>query len=527
VVVEPDPRGPSSGGLVTALVVRRLEHADRAQMEQALQPFVAPDARLSAGPLPDTLVLSGSEDGVSALANLIDALDIDPLANRSFGLFPLSTASASQVAEELRVILDTGQPPGPQIMEIERMNAVLVVTDSRRAIEEAQFWVRKLDQSDAQGSEIQIYQVQNRRAADLAKLLQQALAIGEIGGIGGVAAGGVAPGLTEVAVAAEAAAGAPPPEPVTPRRSNPGSSGGGGQLADVTVFADEGTNSVMTIAPRDRYPVIQAALRRLDVQPVQVLIEATIIEVQLKDELQYGVRWFFESGNVSVGFSNSAGFATPPIFPGFNFVLDSKDVRAVVSALDSVSDVNVVSSPSLMVLNNETARLQVGDQVPVATAESSSVDDLNAPIRNEIEYRDTGVILEITPRVNASGLVLLDIVQEVSDVAETTTSGLESPTISQRSFKSSVLLNDRETLALGGLIRDTKSNAKNGIPILSDIPLIGAAFGSTDLKANRTELLVVLRPIVVRNHNEAKSAYQELRSKLRGLEELGGYLPPG
>jgi general secretion pathway protein D len=273
--------------------------------------------------------------------------------------------------------------------------------------------------------------------------------------------------------------------------------------------------------------VIQAALRRLDVQPVQVLIEATIIEVQLRDELQYGVRWFFESGNVSIGFSDLESGAIAPVFPGFNFVLDSKDVRAVISALDSVTDVNVVSSPSLMVLNNETARMQVGDQVPVATATSESVDDVNAPIRNEIQYKDTGVILEITPRVNASGLVLLDVVQEVSNVSDQTTSGIDSPTISQRRFESSVLLNDRETLALGGLIRDTKSNAKNGIPILSDIPVIGAAFGSTDLKANRTELLVVLRPIVVRNHNEAKSAYQELRSKLRGLEELGRYLPPG
>ncbi len=198
----------------------------------------------------------------------------------------------------------------------------------------------------------------------------------------------------------------------------------------------------------------------------------------------------------------------------------------MVSALDSVSDVEVVSSPSLMVLNNETARMQVGDQVPIATAQSESVDDANAPIRNEIEYKDTGVILEITPRVNSSGLVLLDIVQEVSNVAAQTTEGIESPTISQRRFESSVLLNDRETLALGGLIRDTKSNSKNGIPLLSDIPVLGAAFGSTELNKDRTELLVVLRPIVVRNHNEAKSAYQELRSKLKGLEDLGRYLPP-
>lgn len=199
----------------------------------------------------------------------------------------------------------------------------------------------------------------------------------------------------------------------------------------------------------------------------------------------------------------------------------------MIGALDPVTDFEVVSSPSLMVVNNQTARLQIGDQVPIATATSECVEDVDAPIRNEIEYRDTGVVLEITPRVNASGLVLPDVVQEVSDAIETTASGIGSSTISQRRIQSSVLLNDRETLALGGLIRSRKSDGKEGISILSDIPVIGAVFGATELTSNRTELLIVLRPIVVLNHNEAKSACQELRAKPRCLEEMGVYLPPG
>jgi general secretion pathway protein D len=521
-ILEPDPRGAVPGGPPSTVAVRRLVHADRAQMEQALQPFVTPDARVSAGPLPNSLVLSGSTAGVEALSGLVDVLDIDPLASRAFALFPLSTAAAADVAEELRFILAADQAPATRVLELERMNSVLVVTDSQRAIEEAQYWVRQLDLGEAAGAQIHVYQVQNRRAAELAGLLREALGAGA-GAAGLQRVTGVAPAMTEVAVTGEAAEPIPVagPERVSGRSVAPA----GGQLGDVAVLADEGTNSIMTIATPERYAVIEAALRRLDIQPVQVLIEATIIEVALEDELSYGVRWFFESGDVSATFSDLPLGAVAPVFPGFNFVLDTSDVRAVVSALDSVSDVEVVSSPSLMVLNNETARLQVGDEVPIVTRTAQSVTDPDAPIVNEVELRQTGVILEITPRVNASGVVLLDIVQEVSDAVPTTTSGIDSATISQRHFRSSVLLRDRETVALGGLIRARRSDGKAGIPILSEIPVLGALFGSTELLADRTELMVILRPIVVRNHQEARAAYLELREKLKGLDSLSGSLP--
>ncbi|MCP1337873.1 type II secretion system secretin GspD [Futiania mangrovi] len=538
VVVEPDPRGPMPGGPAAAVAVRRLQHVDQTQMEEALQPFVEPDARISAGPVPGSIVLAGSVSGVRALDRLVDALDIDPLANRAFALLPLNVAGAPMVAQELRLILGAGEK-GPQVLEIERMNAVLVVTDSRRTIEEARFWVRQLDRGDAESVQIHTYQVQNRRAAELAKVLQQALQTGGVAAISGATpVGQVAPGLTAYRTGDSAAQ--PPRADVSAGlgQAGAGQDGAGSAsfgdaegrgasarrtssaLEGVTIFADEGTNAIMTVATPERYALVEAALRKLDIQPVQVLIEATILEVTLSDQLKYGVRWFFEDASISLGFSETETGAVAPTYPGFNFVLDTNDLRTVVSALDDVTDVEIVSSPSLMVLNNETARLQVGDEVPVATTSAVSVVDPDAPIVNEIQFRQTGVILEITPRVNASGLVLLDIVQEVSDVVPTTSSGIDSPTIAQRQFRSSVLLNDRETLAMGGLIRERRSDGKTGIPLLSDIPIIGAAFGSTDLQSDRTELLMVIRPIVVRNHTEAKEAYRELRAKLQGLDRL-------
>ncbi len=208
-------------------------------------------------------------------------------------------------------------------------------------------------------------------------------------------------------------------------------------------------------------------------------------------------------------------------FPGFGFIYSTDDARIVISALDKVTDVNVISSPQIMVLDNKTARLQVGDEVPVATQTAVSVLTPGAPVVNSIEYKDTGVILTVTPRVNSSGTVGLDIEQEVSDVVTTTTSDLNSPTIRQRKLKSSVTIEDGETIALGGLIRDSQSRNKSGIPILSDIPWLGNLFKTTDNTSDRTELLVLLTPHVVRNPAEAREVTDELRKRVHAIAPLG------
>jgi general secretion pathway protein D len=191
-----------------------------------------------------------------------------------------------------------------------------------------------------------------------------------------------------------------------------------------------------------------------------------------------------------------------------------------LNALSQITDVKVISSPQLMVLNNETARLQVGDQVPIATQEVQSVANSDAPIVNSIEYRDTGVILNVSPRVNSGGLVVLDIVQEVSDVVPTTTSDLNSPTIQQRRVKSTVAVQSGESVALGGLIRDSNSKGVTGLPVLSEIPVLGNLFKTTDNTQRRTELLILLTPRVVANRKDAREITEELRSRVRALAPL-------
>jgi general secretion pathway protein D len=173
-----------------------------------------------------------------------------------------------------------------------------------------------------------------------------------------------------------------------------------------------------------------------------------------------------------------------------------------------------LSSPSLVVVDNKKATLQVGDQVPIVTQQARGVDAAGAPIVNAVELKDTGVILNVTPRVNDSGRVILDVEQEVSSVVRTTTSGIDSPTIRQRKIKTSVVINDGEALALGGLIQERETNGKTKVPVLGDVPLLGNAFRQKTNAIARTELIIFIRPRVIRDMDEAKRITREFRHEL-------------
>ena len=329
--------------------------------------------------------------------------------------------------------------------------------------------------------------------------------------------------------------------------------GGAGAAAGpnaIRITADEVNNAVLVYASPNDYSKVEAALQQLDVPPVQVMVEATIAEVTLSNNLSLGLQYYIRSGNFRALFAgsntslNSSGTATQvasngvsdttsALFSGFSFVPglnlafgSTGGSSAVLQLLQQLTEVKVLSSPNLMVLNNQSARLQVGDQVPIATGSAVSTLTSNAPLVNTIEYRDTGVILKITPRVNANGGIQLDIAQEVSQVATTTSSTLDSPTISQRLVTSSVAVGDGQTIALAGLISDSRERGKNGIPILQDIPYLGALFGTRTDTVKRTELIALITPHVVRNDFQSRAITDELRLKLPLLGSMvRGRLP--
>ncbi len=521
----------SEGGYGTEAV--QLHYVNPTELKKILDPMVPENGILQADPGRNVLFVTGTGAERSQMRDLIRQFDVNWMRGMSFAIFvPRNSDARSLVAELDAMINQPGSPAASvvRLYAIERINAVLAITSEPQYLKDIKKWIAMLDRLGGENQrKLFVYRVQNGRSVDLAKSLSTAFG---------------APGGNQVqpnarsgptAAAPMAPAGYPPIMPNTASTTDnnvndsaPGDSqvtsattlSLGSSENPVTISSDETNNAVLVFATARQYAIVQDALAKLDIPPLQVVIEASIIEVTLNNNLRYGVQWFFQSGSSQGGISQGKTSVPVQDFPGFSYVFARNNVNVTLNALSDVTTIKVISAPRLLVLNNHTASMQVGDQVPVATQSSVSSDNPSAPIVNSIEYRDTGVILKVTPRVNDSGLVLLDIAQEVSDVSTTASSSIDSPTIQQRRIASSVAVKDGTTIALGGLIRDNTTTGSNGIPFLSQIPVIGALFGDKQDDNKRTELLVLLTPRVIRNSDDAVSATQELIEKLKATKPL-------
>lgn len=516
-----------------------LEYIAAREMHKILEPFLSPGGAVRVDTHRNLLILAGTQQELAQWMEMVEIFDVDWLKGMSVGLFTLKNAEVGPVAEALQGILNEAESPVQgmfRLVPVERLNVLLVITQQPRYLEEARDWIARLDRpTDMDTPQLYVYRMQNGKADDVASVLTEVY-----GGTSerrrSAPEPDLAPGLNPVELGSEGSNTQNGSGEGSDRDSGPATSvlsgaGLGGVLGgEVRIISDDANNALLILAsPRD-YEIIERALGKLDIPPLQVLIDATIIEVTLTDELRYGLQWFFKdnfgsgySGRGVLGFGESATLSQT--FPGFNYsIVDSaSQVRAVLSALAQDSRVNVLSSPSVMVLDNRSATIRVGDQVPVRTSETTSVVTDNPVIVSNIQFRDTGVSLEVTPRVNAGGMVVMEVKQEVNDVTRTTTSGIDSPTIQQRLIESSVAVQSGETVVLGGLIRDSSSQDETGIPGLYRLPLLGPLFGTTTTSTRRTELLILITPRVARDVHEARVITNEFRERLRGLGERALY----
>ena len=293
-------------------------------------------------------------------------------------------------------------------------------------------------------------------------------------------------------------------------------------LPNVRITADPVNNTLLIYANQENYRVIEQTLRQLDRPQLQVSIDATIAEITLNESLTYGVQFFLKSSDFGAGedkgslLLSRAGSVLGRALPGFNFLLGPEaEPRLVLDALRNVSDVKVLSTPSVVVLDNQVATLQVGDQVPVATASATVLTGTGAPVVNTIDYRNTGVILRVVPRINSNGNVLLDVEQEISNVAAGSAGSL-TPTVSQRRVKSSIAVASGQTVLLAGLISERSDSGRSGLPLIDQLGEFGKLFGSNTKSAQRTELIIFIRPQIIRDGVDAMRVAEELRTKLRG-----------
>lgn len=498
-----------------------LRFVSATEMQEILQPFAPSGGILRTDARRNLLVIGGTSREIAAMLQAVQTFDVDWMRGMSFALFPIKYVDAEKLVEELALIraAEGAAADIPRLVPLPRISKVLAVAPDRQALEQVEFWIRKLDMGGSSpGRRIYVYNVQNGRSEDVARSINALLGIGGIGGqfggggFGAVGGQGAAFGQGAVGQGAFAQGQG------FGNRAGPGGGlGGAGFGTDFFRIVPAGENNSLLIwASPSEFAVVENALQQLDIPPRQVMIEATIAEVTLTDELRYGLQWRFDIGDNVISFGQSDTPAAE--FPGFSWgYTNSSDATVILNAIESLTDVSVISAPKVLVLNNESATLQVGEEVPVPTASAISTEDANARIVNQIQFRNTGIILTVTPRINEGGLVMLDVSQEVSEVIETASSGIDAPTIQQRRINSSVAVQSGDTVALGGLIRTTGNRVKSGVPILKDIPLLGAAFRETDIIERRSELIILLTPRLMADPRQSQQVMDYLRDQFRSI----------
>lgn len=524
----------------------------------------------------NTLIVSGSGTDRATAVDTILSFDADWMRGQSVGIFPVRNSAPEPVISEIEKIMDSGEGGMSQnvikLQPIARLNSILVVSQKPEYLKRAQTWIARLDRSDTDGVNLKSYPLRYGNSKVVVAMLNEMLLnqssassstldnassqispgagmsttssstnpVASLSALPTAAAGATTP----VSGPAGSALGArpAPAASATPAQDNGlgGLSGGGAKpganaiLQNVRITADVTNNAVLVYANQEAQRIVEQTIRQIDRPQRQIAIEATIAEVTLNNQLNYGVQFFLASKKGSIsntisGISNSAtvgsdteaassavnaaaGALLGRALPGFNFLIGSENSpRVVLDALHNVTDVKVLSNPSLVVLDNQAATLQVGDQVPFSTG-TATVLTANNTVVNTIDYKNTGIILRVLPRANANGNVVLDIEQEISSVAAGSAS--LTPTISQRRVKSSIAVMSGQTVLLAGLISETENKQRQGIPILDSIPGMGDAFSHQTNARARTELILFIRPTVIKDGVDAHVIAEEMRTKM-------------
>lgn len=576
-----------------------LEFVAPTEMEKLLQPYARQGSILSADDARAMIVVAGTRAELQNYMDTITVFDVDWLAGMSIGLFPLDVVEAEDMVTELEAVFSTeeGSPLAGLIrmQPVERLNAIMVITPNVRYLDQIEDWIKRLDRAgnDA-GARLFVFDVKNVKAVDLADRLNDIF--GSSGGSGGnsqSAAGSVAPGLPSAELRSSSGrsinnsnvSGGFRPQTSGSNRVGgaPRAQEGGGDAAqsssprastgseqglllfeaeDVRITAVEENNQLLIRATPSQYETIRGAIEKLDTVPLQVHIEAMILDVRLNDALQYGVNWFLENSIREAGIAGTTGDGDTAV-PGFGasgipafsertdftdttgdprqflrnpnqdrrsfgslggfvtsagggWLFDGPDVRVVVDMLSNESEVKVLSAPSLLVLNNKQASINVGEQIPINSAFVNT--GVGTGGSNIVQYRDTGITLTVVPRVNPGGLVFMEVQQEDSVPGAPGADG--NPPVSQKVIQTEVAVQSGQTVLLAGLIKQTDTEGRNGIPGLSRIPILGHLFGSTNKSVVRSELILLLTPTVIETPSDAAALTLEYQKRLRGIAPI-------
>ena len=552
---------PEPGYGVTAIP---LQFVSVQTVTKLLDSFAMKAGTIRADPARNLLLIQGSGAERRAAVETVLSFDADWMRGQSVGIYPVHNTAPEPLIAELEKIMDSGDGGLGQNMvrfqPVGRLNAILVVSRKPELLRTAGTWINRLDSSDVASNGVKVYRVRYGEARQLAQLLNAMFIGGSASSALDTPTNQIAPGGGTTALSStERLTGGfnspttsgvrqqpPAVVEITPNAANPnatapvsapasaaGATPGSALLPGVRITPDVVNNALLIYANKENYRIIERTLNQLDRPQLQVSIDLTIAEVTLNDNINYGVQFFLKSQNLGAPtgtgsvINSAAGAVLAQTLPGFNFLVGSQlQPQVILNALHGYTDVKVLSNPSLVVVDNQTATLQVGDQVPVTTGSATVLSTSNTVV-NTIDYRNTGIILRVVPRVNSNGNVLLDVEQEISNVANNNNTGTLTPTLSQRKVKSAISVTSGQTVLLAGLISESQNRTRSGIPLLDRLPGIGDAFTTQNNKGiQRTELIIFIRPTIIRDSVDASVVAEELRSKMRG-SKVGSTNPPG
>ena len=504
-----------------------LEYVSASEMVKILETVSGEDREIRADDTRNLLILGGTSENISNMMNAIELFDVDWMKNTNVALIRIIHTNVDDILADLRIMLAVNQGEVEaggvlRLETIERLNSILVITRQFSYLQRVRDFVRKLDvPAQGAGSRLFVYQVKHSTADDLAGLLNSLYdtASEEEQGIAGdedLTGPGSIPVTLSPANLVEQA------DPVVTNKtlvigSDDGSEAPAQPPAQLKIVPVPDSNSLLIFATPSQYASIEFALEKLDTPPLQVLMEVSIMDVQLSGDLAYGIQWFLEHGDADGG-SGGAAIIGDALTFGQTFsyagVRSSGDVRVILGALAADGKLEVLSSPSVLVRNNNRASIRVGDQQPIST---SSLNPDGTIIASSVTYRDTGVLLEIEPSITSSGTVNVELTQDVIDVGEID-DATGQRTFLTRNLNTTVSVGNGETIILGGLIRTNKATTKSGVPGLRDIPGIGFLFGKTINSDVRIELVMTLTPRIIRNSSENSDVIREYKAKFQNIE---------
>ncbi len=504
------------------LQVVPLLHLQAKASVKLVEPYLSASGSMQPLEAHNWLLIHDYETNIIDILTILSQLDVSPLESLNIRLVRIHNAPIQEIKEELDKVFNAlninnkGKQGGLTIVPLGQVNSLLLVSPSEYLVENGARWIKELDITvGSDRDNIYIYNAKNTVASELTNLVNR-LIQEDSGGA-----------TTKKATNSKTTSDSKKKKSALKNKVLGKTLSSLRFAGSPMLIADDNRNIILIRALPPDYSRIVKLLERLDNLPRQVLVEVIVAEVYLKDELSMGVEWAID--NNLLGTNNGTRYTMDvastvfnpenAISNGLSMMINSgEDVAALLHALAGKTNLSILSSPQVLVLNNETATVNVGEEVPIVT----SVTENNATadkVDKTIQYKDTGVILEVTPQINYDGIILLDIKQTISKAMEVPENGVQSAPIRKRELKTRLAVKDGQSILIGGLIGTDRTVSDSGIPFLKDIPLLGYLFRYETQKIEKTELLIMLTLYVIESEQVLDQYVNEFKTTMDGFRD--------